>query len=254
VSWIVAGLAALVFSLAFARYLRAVIVYEYQSGLRYRSGRLGSVLGPGRYWINPTVSQIHLVDMRTRILTVPGQEILSTDGVTLKVSLAVRFRVTDPVTATHGTQDYQGALYQQLQTGLRAIVGGAPIDQVLEKRAEFGATLLASTTAEAERLGLVLEAVEIKDIMFPGELKKVFTEVVRARQAGLAALERARGETAALRNLANAAELLGKNPALLTLRSLHALSESPNATLVLNTADGRPEVAHGGAHPGPAPA
>lgn len=250
-SWIVAALAALLLFVGFNRYLSAVIVYEYQQGLRYRNGRLTSVLGPGRYWINPAVSRIDLVDTRTRVLTVPGQEVLSADGVTLKVSLSIRYRVADPVKATHGTQDYQSALYQALQTTLRAMVGSAPIDQVLERRPEFGAGLAAQVSPEAEALGLVLEEAEVKDIMFPGELKKLFTEVVRARQAGLAALERARGETAALRNLANAAELLGRNPALLTLRSLHALAESPNATLVLNTADGQSRIAQGPASEGP---
>ena len=88
-------------------------------------------------------------------------------------------------------------------------------------------------SGKASELGLNLISADVKDIMFPGEMKKVFAQVVKAQKEGQAALERARGETAALRNLANAARTLDDNPNLLQLRALQALSDSSGNTLVL---------------------
>jgi regulator of protease activity HflC (stomatin/prohibitin superfamily) len=225
-------------------YISGTTVNEFESGLKYTRGRYVGALGPGRYRINPVVSHLEVVDTRLRTLTVPGQEVLSSDRVTLKVSLAVRYRVVDPALAIHGFESFELALYQHLQVALRGIVGAAPISQLLERRAELGRQLHESAERQAAAMGLDLESADIKDIMFPGETKKIFAEVVKARQDGLAALERARGETAALRHLANAAELLDKKPTLLTLRSLQALSESTNATLVLGVPnDGTQNIA-----------
>src|SRR5437016_7661945 len=120
---------------------------------------------------------------------------------------------------------------------LRARVGhsrhAGTVDDLLQKRNDFGKQLLDITSAKAKEMGLRLLEVEIKDVMFPGEIKKIFTQVVKARQEGLAALERARGETAALRNLANAAHLIERNPALLQLRLLQVLGQSSGNTVVL---------------------
>ena len=133
------------------------------------------------------------MDIRPRFATVSGQEVLSADGVALKLSVAAKYEIVDPALAVNSAQDYQSALYLELHMGLRAIVGAAKVDEVLEKRAEMGGQLLRSTAGKAEKLGLRLLSVEVKDLMFPGELKKIFSQVVKARQESLAALEKARG-------------------------------------------------------------
>jgi regulator of protease activity HflC (stomatin/prohibitin superfamily) len=103
----------------------------------------------------------------------------------------------------------------------------------LESRSTIDAFLLERCAPEIKEFGIELNYATIRDITFPGELKKVFAQSVAARKEGLAALERARGETAALRNLANAAALIRDNPALLQLRAIQAVSEGSGATLVL---------------------
>ena len=149
------------------------------------------------------------------------------------MSLAARYRVADPAVAINEVQDYSGSLYLELQLALRKIIGGTPIDELLETRQEIGERLLAETAAKAGELGIELLEVEVKDVMFPGALKKIFTQVVQARQEGLAALERARGETAALRNLANAAQLVERNPNIMQLRLLQMLGQTQGNTVVL---------------------
>ena len=213
--------------------LAAITVFEYERGMRYDRGHFSTLLGPGRYWILRGRTTIEKVDVRPRTVTVPGQEVLSADGVALKVSLAARYAVADPVLAINGAEDYQGALYTELQLALRAVIAGSPVETLLADRTAIGPRILASVQEPAARLGLVLESADVKDLTLPGELKKLFTQVVKARQEGLASLEKARGETAALRNLANAAQLVERSPQLMQLRLLQVIGQQPGNTLVL---------------------
>jgi regulator of protease activity HflC (stomatin/prohibitin superfamily) len=237
VEYIVAALAALVV-IAFVRLtLRRVTIFEYEQGLRYRGGRFAGVLGAGPHWIYRPTTVIHKVDVRPRFASLGGQEILSSDGVTLKVTIAARYEIADASIAINKVQNYQEALYLTLQLALREIVSQATIDEVLTRRDQFAERLRERTAAEIDTFGLRLLSVNIKDIMFPGELKKMFAQVVQAQKDGQAALERARGETAALRSLANAAQLVEANPALLQLRLLQQLSSSSGHTIVLGFPD-----------------
>ena len=229
-----------VFSFALATWIgrkifaiKRVTVYEYQKALKYTKGRYQETLGPGQYWIFAWRSSIVPVDVRPEFITIPGQDVLSADGVTLKVSLAAQFEVSDPNIAVNKNANFRNSLYLFLQMALREIVGKEKIDVLLENRADISGKLMALTTAKATELGLKLTLADIKDIMFPGEMKKVFAQVVKAQKEGQAALEKARGETAALRNLANAARTMDDNPNLLQLRALQALADSSGSTLVL---------------------
>jgi regulator of protease activity HflC (stomatin/prohibitin superfamily) len=107
------------------------------------------------------------------------------------------------------------------------------IDDLLQHRTGVGPAVLERSAEPAKAVGVELVAVDVKDLMFPGPLKRTFAQVVEARQQGLAALEKARGETAALRNLANAARMVESNPSLLQLRLLQQLETSSGNTLVL---------------------
>ncbi len=209
--------------------VRMATIYDYENGIRYSRGKFSGVLAPGQYWYLPYFTTIVKIDLRSRTITIPGQEVLSSDSVGLKISLAVTFRVNESDRAINKVQDYQSALYLELQVALRNVIGSATVDDLLERRDQHGAKVKEMTIEKVNELGIQLESVGIKDIMFPGPLKSIFAEVVKAKKEGLAALEKARGETAALRNLANAAQMVQKNPALLQLR---ALQSSGNTVLV----------------------
>ncbi len=213
--------------------LRRTTVYEFERGLKYVRGKFRIILPPGQYWYLAWFTTIRKVDVRPRFATITGQEVLSSDGVTLKVSLAANYEIENPDTVINKVQDFQEALHLELQLALRQIVGAADIDSLLATREEMSKKLAEMTEAKARELGLRLISVGIKDIMFPGKLKDVFAQVVSARKEGLAALEKARGETAALRNLANAAKMIESNPGLMQLRMLQTLGGSSGNTLVL---------------------
>ena len=218
--------------------LASITIFEYERGLRFVRGHLRNELGPGLYRYLRAYTVIHKVDTRQVQLPVNGQEVLSKDGVAVKVSLSAGYRVTDARAATLNADNYITALYTELQQALRAAVSASEVETLLQNRAELGPQILQTSQPAAERLGLVLERLAIRDLTLPGDLKKIFAQVVKARQEGLAALERARGETAALRNLANAAQMVQRNPQLLQLRLLQVVGQQAGTTLVIGMPQG----------------
>ena len=213
--------------------VRRTTVFEYEKGLKYKNGKFEVVLEPGQYWYMPFFVTLNKLDVRPRFVSIAGQEVLSSDGVTLKVSLAASFEIADPNVAVNKINNFHEALYIELQLALRQIIGSTEIEDVLKTRGELSKKLMGLTEGKVKVFGLRLLSVDVKDIMFPGKLKEIFAQVVNARQEGLAALEKARGETAALRNLANAAKLIDANPNLMQLRLMQTLNESSGNTLVL---------------------
>lgn len=211
------------------------LVPEGYAGLLYHKGKFAEVLGVGRHvrWGRFYSTRLH--DLRKASLLVAGQEVLTADSVALKASVLVTYQVVDPVKATHDTQNWSADLHNATQLALRAVMGGVAVEALLGQRLELGAPLLARVQPDVAKIGVNVLAVEVKDVMFAADLKRAFADVLKAKQEGQAALERARGESAALRNLANAARVLEGNPALMNLRLMQSLTTAQNAgsTLVV---------------------
>ena len=218
----------------------AFLVPEGYAGLLYHKGKFVGVLGAGRHIRWGRYFSLGAQDLRKGALVVAGQEVLTADNVGLKMSLLVNYQVADPAKAAHESQNWQSDLYNGAQLALRAVVSGVAVEALLNRRLELGAQLLARVQQDSAKIGINLLAVEVKDVMFPAELKRAFAEVLKAKQEGQAALERARGESASLRNLANAARVLEGNPALMNLRLMQSLSAAQSAgnTLVLGMPGG----------------
>ena len=219
---------------------RTFIVVQGFAGLLYQHGKFAELFTAGRHIRWGRGFSLTQVDLRKASLLVAGQEVLTADNVGLKLSLAVTYQVTDPARAAHETQHWQSDLYNGAQLALRAVVSGVAVEVLLNQRLELGAQLLARVQQDSAKIGINLLAVEVKDVMFPAELKRAFADVLKAKQEGQAALERARGESASLRNLANAARVLEGNPALMNLRLMQSLSAAQSAgnTLVLGMPGG----------------
>lgn len=238
------GIASLIvlFVLVSIYFIRRVVIFEFQNGLLYRNGRYVRTLKPGQYWYLHQWYSIQKVEMREINVTIPGQELLTSDNISLKISAAVGYKVADPYLAINSAVSYQESLYQTVQLNLRDVVASSGVDELLAKRAEIGKALFDKTSEKTAALGLQLLLVEIKDVMFPGELKNVFAQVVNAKKEGLAALERARGESTALRNLANAAKLFENNPDLRQLRLFQVLEKKNGNAVVLISPDGNLDI------------
>ena len=217
-----------------ARPGRREVVDHWERAVLFRNGTLLRTLEPGSYRFWSTAYRVRRVDVRPWIVQVPTQEVPTADGVTVKVTAAGRAQVVDPVAYVTAAQDPLASLYLAVQVALREIVARASVEEVLAGRADLGAQLTAGVRG-IDQLGVTLEQLELKDIVLPADLKRAQASVLIARAEGLAALERARGETAALRNLANAARLCADNPALLQLRLLQQLATGPGHTVVIGT-------------------
>jgi regulator of protease activity HflC (stomatin/prohibitin superfamily) len=168
-------------------------------------------------------------DVRKATMQVAAQEVLTADNVSVKFSLMVTYQIVDAVKAAHETQNWTGDLYNAAQLALRTVISGVAIEAVLNKRNEIDAQLQPIVQPIAAKIGVNVLAVEVKDVILPADLKRAFAETLKAKQEGQAALERARGETAALRNLANAARVLEGNPALMNLRIVQSITAAQGA-------------------------
>lgn len=212
----------------------AIVVQEWERVLLYRDGRFEELLGPGRHRRFRLRRRAFRVSVRPRLLTVAGQEVLTADGLSVKLSLLVRCRVAEARRWHEAVEDPDGFLYGALQVAVREAVATRSLDELLPGRAALGGELVAAVEAVVGEVGLALDAVAVRDLMVPAELRRAAADAATARAQGFAALERARSEVAATRALANAARMLADNPGLLQLRTLQAV-EAGGATVVLNS-------------------
>ena len=140
--------------------LRWVVIFENERGVVYKQGKFHRVLQPGSYWIYTYLEKVQKVDIRARFITIPGQDVLSSDNIGVKASVAVNLRawpaVDDPFKALNSAFNYTESLYLILQLELRDLFGSTPIDELLAKRKQIGVTLLEKSKEKAAELGLAL--------------------------------------------------------------------------------------------------
>jgi regulator of protease activity HflC (stomatin/prohibitin superfamily) len=230
-----ATIAFIIFSAVWRAYRHVFVIAETFAGVLYQRGRHIETLVPGEHVRWGRKFRLVPLDTRQTLLQVPGQEVLTADHVSVKVSLVLSTQIIDAARSLHGSSNSTQHLYSAAQTALRTAVAGFTLEALLAQRVPIGAQVREQLAPAAEAVGMRLHGVEVRDVMLPGELRKAFYEALQARQEGQAALERARAESASLRHLANAARLLDGHPALATLRFLQSLETSAaHRTLVMN--------------------
>ena len=211
------------------------IVRSGERLLEYVDGTCRRVLEPGKHRLakDAVVQRVVVLD---RLDVMAPQEVLTSDGVAVRVTTAVRWSVADPLRFVGAAADPFGLVYLAIQVALRdELVDVTAEDAVRRARRTLAETLVtASRTAGAE-VGIAVRDVVVKDVILPHELRAAYVELVTARARGLAQLEAARAETAALRSLANGAKLLEDHPALARLRLVQALPHG--STVELSTVD-----------------
>ena len=220
------------------RFVGRVTIHEYERGLRFERGRMVGLLDTGSHWYIRPLTEIQVVDSRPVSIPVDGQEVLTADGVAVKVSLVVRSQVGDPVARLNADQDADRLVYLLVQLGLREVVASRELADVLSARTTIGPEIAEIAAARMGEIGIELLSVDVRDVMVPSDLKRAYGAVVTARQEGAASLERARAETAALRSLANAGRMLDDHPGLLSLRLVQELAAGGGGnTVVLGLPD-----------------
>jgi regulator of protease activity HflC (stomatin/prohibitin superfamily) len=210
------------------------IVNDGHAGLLYHEGRLITTLAAGRYIRWGRHFRFALVEARKTLLQVAGQEVLTADNVGLKASVVLTLQVTDVAKSVQATDNHVTHVYSAAQAALRTAVSGVTMEALLSQRVAIGPQLHQLIAPQAEAVGVTVHAVELRDVMLPGDLRKAFSEVLKAKQEAQVTLEHARSESAALRNLANAARLVEGLPALATLRFLQSLENMSGQTVLMN--------------------
>ena len=219
----------------FAMRWRRFVVHEHQWGLLYKDGKLLRVLDPGAYRLFRPPHLVDTLEKRRQLEVIGGQEVLTQDNIGLKLSLVAEYRITDPVVATSAVENFRAHIHHTVQIAARQAVAARTLDALLENREPIAAEVQAAVAETVGPLGLEIHSVTLRDFMLNKDIRSSYAALVTARKDGEAALERARGETAALRSLANAARMLKDNPDLLQLRVLQtmAATESGNQTFVM---------------------
>lgn len=203
------------------------LVGQHQRGLLYVEGRFEGVLGPGRYRLWTTAERpvsVQIVDMRRQILPVAGQELMTRDKVTLRLSLNVEWAPLDPAEHVHRCSDPKGALYGLVQLAIRDFVAGVTLDELLEGRDGLTAYLRGQVVPEAQAIGIEVVKIGLKDIILPGDMKQLFNRVIEAEKDAAARTIERRDRAQETRALANAAELMAERPMLLRLKELETLT------------------------------
>jgi regulator of protease activity HflC (stomatin/prohibitin superfamily) len=203
--------------------------------LRYRHGVLEQVLPAGRHR-RLRGQRLVVLDLRERLAQIAPQEVLTSDGVSIRVSAVVRWAVGDPVGFAEISDDPAATVYLAAQIALRDALASLTADEVVGRGATLPSARITAATAEvARRVGAEVVEVVVKDVIVPVELRAAAAELATARRRGEAQLEAARAETAALRSLANGAKLLDAHPALARLRLVQ--SAPPGTRIVLGVPD-----------------
>ena len=213
-----------------------VDVLDWQRAVVVRDGHVQSVEGGGRHRRRRR-EEWWVFDVRSRRVVVPTQDVLTSDGVQVRVSVLAKYSVADPEKWIAASTDVESDLYASIQLSLREAVAAVTLEALLTDRQSLLEPALEPTQKTAATLGIELESLDVRDLTLGQELRRAFAQTALAREAGKARLEAARGEAAALRSLANTAELLEKHPSLIQLRALE-VAESTDSKLVLRIGDG----------------
>jgi len=212
-------------------------VQQFERGLVFRFGRVRQhIRGPGLAMILPGIDRMRKVNMQVVTMAVPAQDGITRDNVTVKVDAVVYFRVTDPVAATVGVQNYPFAISTVAQTSLRSIIGKSDLDDLLTNRERLNQGLELMIDSPALDWGIHIDRVEIKDVALPDPMKRSMSRQAEAERERRSRVIHADGELQASAKLAQAADAMAGTPGALQLRLLETIVEvaaEKNSTLVL---------------------
>jgi regulator of protease activity HflC (stomatin/prohibitin superfamily) len=205
------------------------VLPEYERAVIFRWGRLARGLvggnGPGVIIILPLIDRLIRVSLRTVTMDVPPQDVITKDNVTVKVNAVIYFRVVDPQRAVVEVEDYLYATSMMAQTTLRSVLGQSQLDDLLSKREQINADLQRIIDQQTEPWGVKVSAVEVKNVDLPQEMQRAIARQAEAERERRAKVIHAEGEFEASQRLADAADVISRNPAALQLRYLQTLVE-----------------------------
>ncbi len=201
------------------------IMREYERAVVFTFGRFTSVKGPGLIIVIPLVQQIERVQLRTIVMDVPSQDVISRDNVSVKVNAVVYFRVIDPERAIIQVENFHAATSQLAQTTLRSVLGQHELDEMLAEREKLNADIQQLLDKQTDAWGIKVANVEIKHVDIDESMIRAIAKQAEAERERRAKVIHAEGELQASDKLLQAAEILSRNPQSMQLRYLQTLTE-----------------------------
>jgi regulator of protease activity HflC (stomatin/prohibitin superfamily) len=228
-------LVLLAFALAVLLINSLRILREYERGVVFQLGRFWSVKGPGLVILIPGLQQMVKVDLRVRVIDVPAQDVITRDNVSVKVNAVLYFQVVEPQRAIIQVENYLGATSQLAQTTLRAVLGKHELDDLLAERERLNLDIQKILDSQTDSWGIKVTNVEIKHVDLSESMVRAIARQAEAERERRAKVIHAEGELQASQQLAQAAEILGRQPQALQLRYLETLTviaADKNSTIV----------------------
>ena len=211
------------------------ILREYERGVIFTLGRFWKVKGPGLIIVIPVIQQMVRVDLRTVVMDVPEQDVISRDNVSVKVNAVIYFRVIDPEKAIIQVENFYEATSQLAQTTLRSVLGQHELDDMLAAREQLNADIQGILDSETDAWGIKVSNVELKHVDLDDRMIRAMAKQAEAERARRAKVIHAEGEQQAAQKLSEAAHILAQQPQSLQLRYLQTLTEiagDKNSTIV----------------------
>jgi regulator of protease activity HflC (stomatin/prohibitin superfamily) len=201
------------------------VLREYERAVYFFLGRSWGAKGPGLIYLPPLFARMQKVSLRVMALDIPPQDVITRDNISIKVNAVLYMKVKDPVKAVIGVENYLYATSQLAQTTLRSVLGETELDELLANREKINAILKKIIDQRSEDWGIEVSAVEVKDVDLPPEMKRAMARQAEAERERRAKVINAEGELQASEKLAQAAAIIGREPAAIQLRYLQTVTE-----------------------------
>lgn len=201
------------------------IVNEYERGVKFRLGRYYGMLSPGLNFVFPLIESWERIDIRTTVIPVPRQDIITQDNVSIVIDAVIYFRVSHADKAVLEVRNYRYAISQLAQTTMRDVIGATNLDEVLAKREIISDKIKLVVDKATDSWGIKVDNVELKEIVLPDSLVRVISQEAEAERAKRAVLIRAEGELESAKNIAKAAQELTSTQGGVHLRTLQTIQQ-----------------------------
>ena len=206
--------------------LRGIVqVNQYERGIKFRLGKFDKILQPGWRIILPIIESYKKIDIITKVVDFPEQDAITKDNVSIRINAVIYYKIFDAAKAVLEVENFYYAVSQLAQTTMRNAVGSVSLDELLSEREKLSETICKVIDEATDPWGIKVENVELKDVTLPEDMKRVIAKVAEAEREKMAVITKAKGETEAAKNLAEAAKTMATTPGALHLRTLSTIND-----------------------------
>lgn len=202
-----------------------VQIDEYERGVKFSKGKFSKIMQPGWNLVLPIFESYKKIDIRTKVVDVPEQDVITKDNVSVRINAVIYYKIFDASKAILEVENFYYAVSQLAQTTMRNVVGSVSLNELLGEREKISVEICKIIDEATDPWGIKVENVELKDVSLPEEMKRVIAKAAEAEREKEAILTKAKGEVEASKNLAIAAETMSSTPGALHLRTLSTIND-----------------------------